>query len=157
ICYERSSLSLATPHRVWAREERYEQACTLRSEPRCGFCLGLRLRSVAGDGGARAGDAREGGLPHSRDWRHTSAPRKYGQYRDVAVPLAKQAGLQVLAGGTTGQPSFQLLEGSFPYQGRVGVERFRSMRALLDFWRSDTYQQVKKLRTQANFIIAVEG
>jgi uncharacterized protein (DUF1330 family) len=84
-------------------------------------------------------------------------PDNMAKYREVALPLAKHAGLQILAGGMTGQPSFQLLEGKFPYQGRVGLERFRSMKELLDFWHSDAYQNVRKLRTEAHFIIAVEA
>jgi len=79
------------------------------------------------------------------------------KYREVALPLATHAGLQVLGSGMTGQPSFQLLEGKFPYQGRVGLERFRSMKELLNFWQSDAYQNVRKLRTEAHFIIAVEA
>ena len=34
---------------------------------------------------------------------------------------------------------------------------FSSMKALLDFWNSAEYQKVKKFRTEANFIIAVEA
>ena len=51
----------------------------------------------------------------------------------------------------------QVLEGKWPYQGRVAVERFRSMKALLDFWNSPEYQKAKKFRSEANFIIAVEA
>jgi len=84
-------------------------------------------------------------------------PEKMAKYREAAGPLAKQAGVQILGGGTPGQPNFQLLEGKFPYQGRVAVEKFRSMKALHDFWHSEAYQQAKKNRTEANFIFAVEA
>ena len=86
-----------------------------------------------------------------------AAPEKMAKYREAAGPLAKQAGMQLLGGGIPGQPTFELLEGKFPYQGRVAVERFRSMKALHDFWHSEAYQMAKKNRTEANFIIAVEA
>jgi uncharacterized protein (DUF1330 family) len=78
------------------------------------------------------------------------------KYRETAVPLARGAGLQVLAGGEAGK-TLQVLEGKWPYQGRVTLEKYRSMKALLDFWNSSTYQETKKLRTEANFIIAIEA
>ena len=86
-----------------------------------------------------------------------ASPEKMAKYRDAAGPLARQAGMQALGGGVPGQPAFELLEGTFPYQGRVAVEKFRSMKALHDFWHSEGYQAAKKNRTEANFIIAVEA
>jgi uncharacterized protein (DUF1330 family) len=86
-----------------------------------------------------------------------AAPEKMAKYREAAGPLARQAGMQLLGGGVPGQPTFELLEGTFPYQGRVAVEKFRSMKALHDFWHSEAYQAAKKNRTEANFIIAVEA
>jgi len=86
-----------------------------------------------------------------------AAPEKMAKYREAAGPLARQAGVQVLGGGVPGQPTFELLEGKFPYQGRVAVEKFRSMKALHEFWHSEAYQAAKKNRTEANFIIAVEA
>ena len=41
--------------------------------------------------------------------------------------------------------------------GRVGVLSFRSMKALLDFWNSDTYQRARRLRTEHEFVIAFEA
>ena len=84
-------------------------------------------------------------------------PEKMAKYSEAAGPLARQAGMQLLGGGVPGQPTFELLEGKFPYQGRVAVEKFRSMKALHDFWNSEGYQTAKKNRTEANFIIAVEA
>jgi uncharacterized protein (DUF1330 family) len=79
------------------------------------------------------------------------------KYREAAVPLARQAGMEVLGAGMAGS-TLQVLEGKWPYQGRVVVERYSSMKALLDFWNSAEYQQLRKLRTtEANFIIAVEA
>ena len=88
----------------------------------------------------------------------TSAPpEKMAKYREAAGPLAKQAGMQLLGAGVPGSNTFQVLEGKWPYQGRVAVEKFRSMKALQDFWNSPAYQEAKKNRTEANFIIAVEA
>jgi uncharacterized protein (DUF1330 family) len=84
-------------------------------------------------------------------------PDKMAKYREAAGPLAKQAGMQLLGAGEPGKPTLQVLEGKFPYQGRVAVEKFRSMKALTDFWNSQAYQEAKKNRTEANFIIAVEA
>jgi uncharacterized protein (DUF1330 family) len=77
-------------------------------------------------------------------------------YREKAGPLAQGAGMKLLGSGEPGK-TLQVLEGKWPYQGRVAVERFRSMKALVDFWNSPGYQEAKKLRTEANFIIAVEA
>jgi uncharacterized protein (DUF1330 family) len=80
-------------------------------------------------------------------------------YRQAAFPLAVAAGYQLLAT----QPSkatVQVLEGQWPYEGFVTLEKFPSMKDLLKFWNSDGYQSAKKLRTDAvkmDFIIAVEG
>jgi uncharacterized protein (DUF1330 family) len=86
-------------------------------------------------------------------------PDQMGAYGKAAGPLARQAGLQVLARGQAGS-TIQVLEGKWPFEGGLVVERFRSMKALLDFWHSPGYQQAKKLREgamQANFIVAVEA
>ena len=86
------------------------------------------------------------------------APDKLGPYLDAAIPLAEKAGLNVLAAGNSGS-SVRVLEGEWPYQGRLVVEKFSSMDALLSFWNSPGYQAAKKLREghiETNFIIAVE-
>jgi uncharacterized protein (DUF1330 family) len=85
-----------------------------------------------------------------------ASPERMAKYREAALPLARGAGLQVLAGGDAGK-TIQVLEGKWPYPGHVGVEKFRSMKALLDFWNSPAYQEARKFRTEANFIIAVEA
>ena len=85
-------------------------------------------------------------------------PDRLGPYREAAVPLAEKAGMEVLAAGDSGS-SVQVLEGNWPYQGRVVVEKFSSMDKLLSFWNSPEYQSAKKLReghVEANFIIAIE-
>jgi len=83
-------------------------------------------------------------------------PERMAKYREAAGPLARQAGVKLLGAGAAGS-TLQVLEGEWPYQGRVAVERFRSMKALLDFWNSPEYQKAKKFRTEANFIVAVEA
>jgi uncharacterized protein (DUF1330 family) len=86
-------------------------------------------------------------------------PEALAAYRQAAGPLAMAAGYQQLAT----QPSkanVQVLEGQWPYEGFVTLEKFTSMKDLLSFWNSDGYQSAKKLRADAikmDFIIAVEG
>ena len=70
----------------------------------------------------------------------------------IVIPKAVREKLRLHPG-----QRLQVLEGKFPYQGRVAVERFRSMKALVDFWNSPAYQEAKKFRNEANFIIAVEA
>lgn len=84
-----------------------------------------------------------------------NAPERAAAYSKAAGPLAKNAGMQMLAAGEGS--TIQVLEGTFPYKGRLVVEKFRSMKALLDFWKSPAYQEAKKNRNEANFIIAVEA
>jgi uncharacterized protein (DUF1330 family) len=82
-------------------------------------------------------------------------PEALGKYREQAVPLAELAGLQILA-----RSEVLLLEGGWPYQQTLTIERFDSMDALKAFWYSDGYQQAIKLREGnfvADFIVAVEG
>lgn len=80
-------------------------------------------------------------------------------YRQAAFPLAVAAGYQQLASQPT-KATVQVLEGQWPYEGFVTLEKFPSMKDLLKFWNSDGYQSAKKLRADAvkmDFIIAVEG
>ena len=81
---------------------------------------------------------------------------RMARYSEIASPLAQQAGRKVLGVGTPGS-TLHVLEGTWPYEQRVGVLSFRSMKALLDFWNSDTYQQATKLRTEHEFVIAFEA
>ena len=84
-----------------------------------------------------------------------NSPERGAAYSKAAGPLAKNAGMQLLGAGEGS--TIQVLEGTFPYKSRLVVEKFRSMKALLDFWKSPAYQEAKKLRNEANFIIAVEA
>jgi uncharacterized protein (DUF1330 family) len=80
-----------------------------------------------------------------------------GPYRQAAGPLARAAGLEILA---SGDPSQHVLEGKWPFSGALTVERYRSMEDLLAFWNSPAYQEARKLRaglSDVNFIVAIEG
>ena len=79
-------------------------------------------------------------------------------YGAAAEPLALAAGLEVVAGRP--DPTVTVLEGEWPYDEGILIEKFTSMAALREFWYSDSYQEAKKLRKGAlkvNFIVAVEG
>ena len=85
--------------------------------------------------------------------RHEGAD--YGPYSKAAGPLARAAGLQMLASGK--KPV--VLEGDWPYEN-VTLEIYPSMAELKAFWYSDEYQAAKKLReglSDVDFIIAVEA
>ena len=81
---------------------------------------------------------------------------RMAKYHEMAGPLARQAGRKMLGAGASGS-TLHVLEGTWPYEGQVVVASFRSMKALLDFWNSDTYQQARKLRTEHEFVIAFEA
>ena len=69
---------------------------------------------------------------------------------------AVAAGLEVVARS----PKVTVLEGEWPYEEGITIEKFRSMAAVLEFWYSVAYQEAKKLRegaSKVNFIVAVEG
>ena len=86
-------------------------------------------------------------------------PEALAAYRQAAGPLAMAAGYQQLATQPT-KATVQVLEGQWPYEGFVTLEKFTSMKDLLGFWNSDGYQSARKLRADAinmDFIIAVEG
>ena len=86
-------------------------------------------------------------------------PEALAAYRQAAGPLAMAAGYQLLATQPT-KATVQVLEGKWPYEGFVTLEKFTSMKDLLSFWNSDGYQAAKKFRADAikmDFIIAVEG
>jgi len=85
------------------------------------------------------------------------APEKMGPYNAAAGPLARAAGLELLA---RGNPRLHVLEGEWTVEGNLAIEKFRSMDDLLKFWNSPAYQEAKKLRAglaQINFIVAIDG
>jgi uncharacterized protein (DUF1330 family)/ketosteroid isomerase-like protein len=84
-------------------------------------------------------------------------PEKMDAYRQAAGPLARAAGLEILA---SGNPALNVLEGKWNVEGGLTVERYRSMADLLAFWSSPGYRDAKKLReglVDMNFIVAIEG
>ena len=87
-------------------------------------------------------------------------PEPLAAYGEAAGPGAQQAGVEILARADVGD-GLEILEGAWPYDdGGVTIERFTSMRALLDFWHSDEYQAAIKLREGAidiDFIVALEA
>jgi uncharacterized protein (DUF1330 family) len=83
-------------------------------------------------------------------------PEAMAVYRAAAGPLAVAAGLEIVARS----PKVTVLEGEWPYEEGITIERFTSIAAVIDFWYSDAYQEAKKLREGAskiNFIVALEG
>lgn len=86
-------------------------------------------------------------------------PEAMNEYRKAAGPLAMTAGLEILASKSS-KADVQVLEGEWPYDGFVVVEKYSSMKELLKFWNSPGYQAARKLRQDAvkmDFIVAVEG
>ena len=79
-------------------------------------------------------------------------------YGEAAGPLAQAAGIEVLARGDAS--TVHVMEGEWPFDGFVAVERFRSMDDFLSFWQSPGYQQAIALRegkVELDFVVAVEG
>jgi uncharacterized protein (DUF1330 family) len=84
------------------------------------------------------------------------SPEKLGPFGDTVIPLARKAGLQILASDS--KP--QILEGKWPYEGAVILERYDSMQALLKFWKSPANRDAQKLReglVDSEFIVAIEA
>ena len=85
-------------------------------------------------------------------------PDAIGPYLAAAGPLAQAAGIEIL--GRSSDSELLVLEGEWPYEEGITIERFRSMKALKEFWYSEAYQEAKKLRdgvAKINFIVALEG
>lgn len=86
-------------------------------------------------------------------------PEALAAYRQAAGPLALAAGYQLLATQPT-RATVQILEGQWPYEGFVTLEKFTSIKDLQNFWNCDGYQSAKQLRADAikmDFIIAIEA
>ena len=85
-------------------------------------------------------------------------PEPLAAYAEAAGPGAAKAGVEILAQADADE--LEVLEGAWPHDGGVTIERFTSMQALLDFWHSDEYQAAIKLREGAidiEFIVALEA
>lgn len=85
---------------------------------------------------------------------------KLPQYRAVAEPLAHElGGYRVLASGFAGQ-SAELLEGQWPAEGLLFIERYDSLTGLKAFINSPEFQKAKQLRDQVadvHFMIALQS
>ena len=86
-------------------------------------------------------------------------PDKMGPYKKSVGPVAaKFGGIELLAVAPLNK--IQVMEGEWEKPGLLVLEKFESMDALQQFWHSDEYKEVKKLReghAEVNFFIAVEG
>jgi uncharacterized protein (DUF1330 family) len=83
---------------------------------------------------------------------HPDEVRPFGE---AAVPLARKAGLKMLAHA---EP--EVLEGSWPYPGVIIVQEYTSMEELKKFWRSADHAEAIKLREghiDSHFVVAVEA
>lgn len=82
------------------------------------------------------------------------------EYRAIAEPLAEKGGYVVIASGVTGGNGAELLEGDWPAEGLLFIERYDSMKELLDFANSAEFAEAKKLRDQVadvHFMLALES
>jgi len=82
-------------------------------------------------------------------------PEKLKPFGDAIAPLVRKVGMEFLAGSKP-----EVLEGSWPYKGVLILERYDSMQALLNFWRSPENRAAQKLRegpVDSEFIVAVEA
>ena len=116
------------------------------------FALGIGFGATFTLAGAAAESTRPAYMIVSSD---PNPGADYGPYSRAAGPLARSAGLQMLASAQ--EPL--VLEGDWPYKNVV-LEVFPSMEVLKGFWFSDGYQAAKKLReglAAVNFIIAIEA
>lgn len=81
--------------------------------------------------------------------------KKMKEYQSVAIPLAEKAGMEFLAAN---EPV--VLGGQWPYKGSLVIERFRSLRAVQEYWDSAEYQEARKLLDGADirdFTVVVEA
>ena len=79
-------------------------------------------------------------------------------YGEAAGPAAQAAGIEVLARREVAE--VEVVEGNWPFDGFVAVERFRSMDDFLAFWNSPEYQAAIKLRegkVSLDFVVALSG
>ena len=119
------------------------------------FILGTAFGAGLSGVWAASEDPRPAYLIVSADRNEGVTAADYAPYQQAAGPLAREAGLSMLASSQAPE----VLEGEWPY-GNVAVERFTSMDALREFWFSEAYQEAKALReglSKINFIVAVEG
>ncbi|MBM0108897.1 DUF1330 domain-containing protein [Steroidobacter sp. S1-65] len=136
---------------------------TLGGVVNIGYGLGLALSFVLGmASSAHYASARDKQpeAPHEKpayliaSWK-TIHPEQIESIRAAIDPLARRAGYELLSASAP-----ELLEGSWPYDGNIIVQRYRSMDALRTFWFSPEHQLAKKTREghiESQFVIAVEA
>lgn len=122
-----------------------------------GIFLGVSISFVVAQEGAQTNqsETKLAYLIVSSDRLPGITDEDYTPYRQAAGPLARTAGINVVASAQ--EPL--VLEGAWPHKNVI-IETFPSMDALKKFWYSDAYQAAKKLReglSRVNYIIAVEG
>lgn len=79
-------------------------------------------------------------------------------YSEAAGPPAAEAGIELLARGEA--DAIRVMEGEWPFDGFLVVERFNSMQDFENFWNSPAYQEAIKLRAgkvELDFVVAVEA
>jgi uncharacterized protein (DUF1330 family) len=67
-------------------------------------------------------------------------------YRAKAEPLARKGGYIVVASGDTERGSAKLLEGEWPANGLLFIEKYDSMEDLLTFANSPEFAELEELR-----------
>jgi len=86
-------------------------------------------------------------------------PEALRAYAEIKAPLGEERGLVMLAKGQLGR-DIRLLAGELPYSGQLVIERFDSMRKLMDFWRSEVFSEARKIlekSTTIHFMVALDG
>ena len=76
-------------------------------------------------------------------------PEKFARYAKAVEPLITRMGGRMVGAGTP-----EVVEGEFPWE-RAVVFEWPSRQAATDFWHSDEYREVKKLREGAAVFQAV--
>lgn len=76
-------------------------------------------------------------------YQNVTHPEQYKEYFSAVVPVIDRCGGRLIAQGTP-----EAVEGTMPWQ-RVVVLEWRSRQKFLDFWHSNEYAEIKKLRQGA--------
>lgn len=83
-------------------------------------------------------------------------PDRFSSYQNAAIPLAKEAGLEVVA--VSDNPV--VISGDWPYKGNIAIEKFSSMAALTSYRNSPDYLKAVELigsSATTNFAIVLEA
>jgi uncharacterized protein (DUF1330 family) len=76
-------------------------------------------------------------------YQNVTDPERYQEYFTAVAPLIQQHGGRLLAQGTP-----EVMEGTLPWQRAVLLE-WRSQQDFLNFWHSQDYTEIRKLREGA--------